>query len=532
MALKVNSPGESVDTPGRGGYLSGWRRTLNVRATGGEMDESLGFRALLDQVREGIERRALIRPGDRVLAAISGGLDSMVMLDILDTLAPEMGFSLAAAALDHGLRGEQGQTECALVDARAAELGLPFRAGRVDTGEHARKNKLTVQEAARELRYQFLREAAADLACNRLATAHHRDDQAETVLLRLLSGSGFAGLAAMRRSSEDGFIIRPLLDVPRAMLETYARQRSLAWIEDPSNSSVKYLRNRLRMDVIPSIERRFDQRFREHLASLADQAAELTDRLDEAADSYRDRVVGLTGEGLPDFDCAVVGKLPALVRRRLMRRAVYEATGGKVILSGRPLAALEELAVHGSSGRSLDLPGKLRAVREFDRVRIESAPSGPVRSNVGTEPPETALPRRGRVRLRVGESLWEIEVDDSPARVGLEHPVRREPGGREEVFDSRELKWPLSAGAGRTGESVVPFGLDGSKKLKKVFLEKRVPLSRRRSLPVVRDGDGRVLWVCTLMRSNLATVTPETVRTVTLRAVQLQDREFERANQH
>ncbi|MCE5269863.1 tRNA lysidine(34) synthetase TilS [bacterium] len=487
--------------------------------------------ALLEHVRREILDHALIRPGDRVLCAVSGGLDSMTLLDCLAALAPELGFSLVVASLDHGLRGAQSRAECELVAARSRELGLECRTGKVDTGAHCARTGLTVQEAARELRYAFLRSACRELGANRLALAHHRDDQAETVLMRLLSGSGLPGLAGMHYSAEEGFLIRPLLGIPRHDLEQYARARGLVWAEDPSNASTKYFRNRLRLELIPSIERNADPLFRERLDALGEACTELDSILESLAESRRAAALLPCAPDEAAFSCAALAALPTLLRRHIIRGAVRRSAGPDTILSGRPLAALERLVLCGPSGRRLDLPYGLGAQREFDRLRVAPAERLVVSAGLGMEG-ETALCLNRRTVVSLPGVNWELELQPAAWDESQAGALLRDSRALEAVFDLDALELPLSAGAWREGERITPFGATGGRKLKKAFLEARVPAGRRGSVPVVRDAAGRVIWAPGVARSALAPVNSSTRRALEIRARELHEGVSDTSDQH
>lgn len=485
---------------------------------------------LRERLRGAILDRSLIQPGDHVLAAVSGGVDSMVMLDVLAGLAPALGFRLSAASLDHGLRGDQGKAECELVARRCQELGIEHRSGTVDTAARVETEKSTIQEAARELRYEFLRRCCRELGANRLTLAHHRDDQAETVLLRLFSGSGLTGLAGMRHSSENGFLIRPLLDIPRRDIEEYAREHKLAWAEDPSNSSVKYFRNRLRLEVIPELEHRLDPEFRARLAGLGQACAELDSAVDTLAGPLRDKVLLSCGWNETVLSCEGLAGLPSLLRRHILRGEARRLAGEGAIISGRPLAALEGLILSGRSGHGLDLPFGLHARREFGRLRLNAGEHKPRPETEALQATILSIP--GSTAVRLPGASWEMELREYGWDASSRKSLWRESGALVQTFDREALDFPLTAGTWNSGERVVPFGLKGSRKLKKSFLEARVPAGRRLSIPVIRDARGRVVWAPGVVRSALAPVTDSTVTALDIRARELQAGLSDTPDQH
>ena len=464
---------------------------------------------LVERVRRYIVEKSLIEAGDKVLAAVSAGLDSMVLLELLHRLSAPLGFVLAAAHFDHGLRGEQGAQEGELVGQRCKALEVPFRSGSAGTSllEAARRGSL--QKAARVARYAFLRDCAVDMGCNRIATGHHSDDQAETVLMRLIKGSGLVGLAGIQPSSDSGRLIRPLLAASRAELEEFARENQITWAEDPTNVTEKYLRNRLRHKLIPGIEKKYDPDFSENLIRLGQEASLFRRFLDERTGELLQKGLAVVGEDAVMIDCAATAAQPLLLRRHLISRAVFELTRGKLILSGRALNAVERLVTSARSGKRVDLPQGLVAYREFDSVRIAGKGIKPAEGRIdGVE-----LKDSGINSLRFGFCTWEIELRVEKRSPGGSVDLPRQATGSDffqERFDNDLIRWPLSAGAWREGEKIRPFGPGGSKKLKKVFAERRIPLRQRHETPVIRDAGNEVLWVCGVYRSNQAPLSRDT----------------------
>ncbi|MFC1537520.1 tRNA lysidine(34) synthetase TilS [Gemmatimonadota bacterium] len=474
---------------------------------------------LTESVGRMLEEHSMVGQGDRVLVAVSAGLDSMVMLEILYRLSARMKFDLCVAHFDHGLRGlEAARTERELVERRCRELGVEFNFGHAEVAVFAAERKLNLQDAARRLRYEFFWKCYERCGCTRLATGHHRDDQAETVLIRLLSGSGLVGLAGIPLISEDGNLIRPLLKIPRMELERFASLNRVTFAEDASNQSLKYLRNRVRHRIIPGIEKKFDPSFRENLVLLATEAESFRRALEERADALRPEIVTIEADGSLRINCKKLEKISPIVRRYLLRSVVFKMTGGKVILSAQVLAAVERLAFRSLSGHALDLTGGLRANREFEDLIIASHSGFPPGSMV--ELPAYELPEEGARLVMLGSVKWEVSVIKTGPESFPGAPTPEEPGPEgwyEQWFDLEGLTFPLTIGTWSAGGKIRPFGLGGTKKVKKIFLEKRIPLSSRDEVPVVRDSCSRVIWLCGVARSEYAPVLPGALKLLRIR---------------
>jgi tRNA(Ile)-lysidine synthase len=308
-------------------------------------------RQIRDTVRHFAHEHGLLQPG-RLVVAVSGGTDSVALLLLLADLAPDLGIVLQVAYFDHRVR-RSGAADARFVSDLAASVGAPVRLGRADQVPAS-------EDAAREARYAFLRRAAAESGAAAIATGHTRDDQAETVLLHLVRGSGIAGLAGMRPRRED--IVRPLLCIGREETTAVCHAAGITPREDPSNRSLRYARNRVRRRVLPEL-RAINPQASSAIVRLADAAAELAASQAELAQRSLD---GATRDGSIDLDA--LGADPAL-REEALALAWLRSTGR--VLSARGRSAVASQAARADGRASLDLPGG-RLVRDHRTVRITS----------------------------------------------------------------------------------------------------------------------------------------------------------------
>jgi tRNA(Ile)-lysidine synthase len=325
---------------------------------------------LLQALRSALARLQLCE--QHVLVATSGGVDSMVLLHGLRELSQEFGLELAVGHVNHGLRGASSEADEASVRSVAAELGLDFVSRRVEPQSVRRdtpsSRRLTLQEAARHLRYQALGSMAAELGADLVATGHNADDQAETVLLRLLRGTGPAGLVGIPVRSEGGNVVRPLLRVARRDIETWARGRGLSWREDASNRSLGYARNRLREKWLPGLARDFNPQLLRAVGDLAEAQCWESEWFEAEVDREAAERFLLDGDALW-IERKDWASLPVALARRLARRALHEVGGGRWV-SRAHLERMLDFLADARPHACLELPGGLRLERQGMRFRL------------------------------------------------------------------------------------------------------------------------------------------------------------------
>ncbi|HET7294814.1 MAG TPA: tRNA lysidine(34) synthetase TilS [Vicinamibacteria bacterium] len=310
------------------------------------------------------------RPGETIVAALSGGADSVALLDALLETGRRWGFRVVAAHLDHGLRSASA-SDAEFCRNLCARLGVPLHVGAADVRGRARRDGAGLEAAARLERHAFLRRIAEAEAAAAIAVAHTRDDQAETFLLRLLRGAGSAGLGAMRPRA--GTLIRPLLDVGRRDVLEHLQARGLEWREDETNADLRFARNRVRHELLPYLERHFNPSIRE---SLARTAALLSDEHEGVAQRARELYgrAARRGSGGVVLDGTALSQAPRPLARQVVRTALLEAGGLERVGAAHVEKILEVSGRSGRSGRRLPLPGGREAVFRFGQVRIGARP--------------------------------------------------------------------------------------------------------------------------------------------------------------
>jgi len=434
------------------------------------------FRRILDA------ESSLIPRGGRILIALSGGGDSVALLYLLRDLRVERSLELFAAHFDHGLRSESA-AEAARVKRMAERLDVPCTIGRACglTGG---------QVAYRRARYRFLEAEADRLRADRIALAHQWDDQVETVLLRLIRGTGLRGLQGIPRAR--GRLVRPLLGVTGVALRAELDRRGVDWIDDRSNRDDRYSRARLRHAVLPALQMAGGSGLRQALSRIAADATLADHGLDARADALLlecSRMDSPPAAGsqiarskLADYDPAVLARS----LRKLARNLGFRLTRGGTRLG-------VGFITRGRSGGSVDLAGELRLSREYDAFHLH-APQAPPRDRevlicgvVG-----------GSCAARLGGRTYEVAWGGDPRATRSTWTAD---------LDTAEFGFPLCLRAPRPGDRIRVAA--GSRKLNKLLNERRVPRSQRRQVPVLVCADGRVLWVAGQSRSRDAVPTAE-----------------------
>ena len=449
---------------------------------------------LPDALRSEWEAGGWADPGDRVVVACSGGVDSMVLLHLLRFPLRGLVAGVEAAHFDHRMRPKSAEEGIWLRGVTRA-WGVPLlqgRASRVPEGE----------AEARRLRYEFLERAREDAKARWVLTAHHADDQVETVLFRILRGTGIHGLRGIPRVRSPG-VLRPLLSFSRARVEAWAREARVPFREDPTNRLRDFRRNRIRLDLVPLLDE-IHPGARQAILRLARNAARNEAALEALVEPVARTVTPDRGEGYLEVDRQALLELPLPVRRAVLRSLAREV--GRPLSEAGTTVALDFTTSAASGGR-VSLPGSVVLSREFGTFRLGRAAGG---NETGKEEPvgddgrdaPTALavsgPDEGQGRLQVGSRCFRV-------RWGSGAPSPRTDEWSE-TFDPQSLRFPLRLRGWEPGDRTRTTG--GGKKLKKLFGELQVPRDERWSLLVVADGTGEVVWIPGIHRSPTARCEP------------------------
>jgi tRNA(Ile)-lysidine synthase len=429
-------------------------------------------------IRQYIHQHDLIRADMRVVAAVSGGSDSTALVHILHELGAEgAGHLVGLAHFNHQLRESAANDEqCAAAIAEA--IGVPLFVEREDVAARARRERRSIEDAGRTARHAFYDRARHHFSADRVALGHTRDDQAETVLLRLIRGAGPRGLAAMYPRKD--YIIRPLLGVKREELRAWLGERRVTFVEDETNADVSIPRNRVRAELLPLLTARFNPSIVDTLADEADLAREIWEWMTAAAAAYQGSM------GSDELDVEMLMAAPMALRRLIVWEAMRRTARGRPVGLGHVEAALRLM----ETGGSIDAPAH-RVERVGDRLVL----TGRVPGTKGRAPNLFRYPLSIPGEAKLPEAGWIVSAQraDRSATVGNEAIESAAAGVA--IVRGDLCRGPLSVRNRRPGDRFAPVGLGGRKKLQDFFVDRKVARRDRDAVPLVVDAADRIVWV-------------------------------------
>lgn len=498
---------------------------------------------MLKRIRAFIDKTEMIRRGDRITAAVSGGADSVCLFFVLLALSKELDFTLSVLHVHHGIRGEEADKDAAFVAALADRYGIPCRIAYEDVPAMARARGEGLEEAGRNIRRELFFREVAEGRADKVALAHHRDDVAETFLMNLARGSGLQGLVSLKPVR--GALIRPLLAVSRADIEEYLRSIGESWRTDGTNASPDYLRNRVRNHILPAMEAEMNARAAAHIAETAELLMDADQVLADEITRCMKAYALLDGDGSVQLKEGLV-KERAYLAGACVREAVKGAGGTLTDLSRTHVR--DVLSLFGKQrGGSICLPGGVRAERTTASVRIyrerlSVTPGGPaeILSDRTANMPDTSVksgapgspdqPGTDEVELLApGEELpipygrrrhivsggYEIWID-FPDRVPSAIPEK----SCTNYVDYDKISDTPTLRTRRAGDRMAVFRDGRSRSLGDVMTDKKIPVRDRERIPLLASG-AEVLWAAGLRRSESALVGADTVRVMTVCALPL-----------
>ncbi|HEY6284637.1 MAG TPA: tRNA lysidine(34) synthetase TilS [Ktedonobacteraceae bacterium] len=475
-----------------------------------------------------IDKHQLLPPGGEVIVAVSGGADSLCLLHLLNKLCgtgkryPEV--RLRAAHLNHRLRGEASGRDAAIVATIVESWGLACTSGEVDVAALARTERRSLEDAARSARYRFLREVAKGQP---IAVAHHADDQVETLLLHFLRGSGLTGMVGMLPRQLD--IIRPLLEVRHAQTVAYCQEHGIEPLEDLSNADPKFLRNRIRHELVPVLES-LNPGFNSTLLRNADVIRVDVEWLEAQVDARWPTVVISEQDDIIKLHLDALSSLPLSLQRHLLRRVTAHLCGGQSPLEIRHYILIEQLlGYHDRQERTLDLPHELRMARSFNEVTFECLHGTTSTRDIAMLEPQdektTLLPIPGRIKVQ--GTPWIATAEPAPAKLMAEvrDALRLEdwpevwrllPSTQQVVYVDADVAGAyLEVRTREKGDRMRPLGMQHEKKMQDIFVDQHVARSDRGTTPIFFTAS-HCIWLAGVCLDDRARLTCKTLQVVRL----------------
>ena len=464
---------------------------------------------LAEQFLDHIRRHDLLQPGDRVGVAVSGGADSTALLRLLLELRKELGVVLSVAHLNHKLRGPESDNDLEFVAKLAGEHKLAFHSTTVDVAQHAATARMSMEAAARQVRYEYFSRLLRDKTLDRIATGHTLDDQAETVLLRLIRGTGMRGLRGIQPRIDLGpgqEVVRPLLWIARRELLNYLKSIGQAWREDSTNRETRYTRNRVRQVLLPLLEREFNPAVTQNLAELADIARAEEDYWESEVEGWMGTVVqwapatsssqnyvslnqlispgSSSSRPVEDTRMNAIVDLHWLLAEPLaVQRRVIKSIGdyAEIPLEFKHVDEILQFAAMRGGGNQLSLPRGWKVLREGGTLEFKAPETGTPEAIDY----EYKLPVPGEVVIKeAGVVVRTIAVDSE--KLG-EYAA-------DQLFEPSRLSSKLVVRNWRPGDRFWPAHTKAPKKIKELLQEKHVSHEQRKLWPVVVSGD-EIIWV-------------------------------------
>ena len=446
---------------------------------------------MLTKVRKTIKKHDMLRKGDHVLVGVSGGADSVALLAVLNHLSPAWRLTLTAAHFNHKTRADESDRDETFVRTLCKSIGIAVVCGSLKEG--TRPRGLSTEDFLRRSRYGFFKKAQRKAGANRIALGHHQGDQAETVLMNVIRGAGLAGISGIPPVRNAGTLVRPLIDCTRREIVDYLADERLSFVDDSSNTDERFLRNRIRAHLMPELEKRYNPAIHEALCRLANVFRVDNDYITREAQlrlaHWREGRVREKPLEVPIAELNVLH--PALQRRAILELA-REISTADAAIGFEHVQAVLNLAGGTNPGGSLDLPGGLRVRRKYGLLEFRRAARPGRRPGRGAAPGDTtetfshevSIP--GTVRIdSLGISIRFRELKRVPPVLSAQ---------RKAYLDMDRIELPLVVRSVSVGDRIQPLGMKGTRKLKSVFIDEKIPREQRRTIPVLADGIS-VLWI-------------------------------------
>jgi tRNA(Ile)-lysidine synthase len=458
---------------------------------------------MIKKVIKTIEKYKLLDKEDRVVAALSGGPDSTALLVALVQIAKQLDFSIIVAHYNHGLRGTSSDEDEKYSQELAIKLGLIFVSGKMD--QKLRQKGKSPEDFYRQQRYQFLDKVAEDYNAQKIALGHNIQDQAETVLLNLLRGSGLGGLKGILPMREGKFI-RPLIEVSRPEIIAFLSEAGISYCHDSSNQSNIYLRNKIRTELIPYLKEKYNPRIEENLAQMAEILRQDDDYIrNSVQEAMKSTYIQNQSNRIISLNIEYIKGLAPAIRSRLFKKILESLNPEKNGFSFSNIKALERLAQVTESGKRISLPLGIEAKREYDSLILE-------RDKICLKQVDYEYPVNIPGIIHVKETNRTISIEKTFRDKIDQH-------NKNKVYlDLDKIQQPVILRNRRDGDRFQPLGMKGRQKIKSLFINQKIPRNKRNEVMLLVDRNS-VIWIENIHLSERVKISPQTINILALEII-------------
>jgi tRNA(Ile)-lysidine synthase len=435
----------------------------------------------------------MLKPGDSVLVGVSGGPDSVALFHLLLTFAPRFPLRLGVAHLNHCLRQNDSDKDAEFVASLAGGFDIPCYIHKANVRKYQIENKLSLEEAARRVRHTFLNKMAEKNRFNKIALGHHFDDNAELVLMNLFRGSGPLGISGIP-PVRDGKIIRPLLQSNRSQIIAFLDQNGLKYISDASNRDTRFLRNRIRHDLIPLLKTSYNPKISQSLNRLASIIRSEEEWIEDVIHPLFEKAAINIQDGRIALSVSILNQIHVAAQRRIIRKAISKIKGNLKRIGLTHIDSAIDLVESGPVYGNIDLPDRIRIQRKGD-VLLFSREKNRLRNADVTSGRAEMFAFEYRIEKPESIFIKEINAHIKFTEMGIENlPDLSRTGQNTGFFDRDALSFPLVLRNFRHGDRFTPLGMTGTQKIKKFFIDKKVPGKERIKCPILLCR-GKIIWV-------------------------------------
>jgi len=444
---------------------------------------------MLRRIEEFVLRNHMIEKEDRFVLGVSGGADSVCLFYVMQELKQKYNIEMVVVHVNHGIRGEAADKDEQFVRELCEKHKVIFECVHVDVKKIAREQRLSEEEAGRQVRYQAFAKAMERYGCNKIAVAHNRNDQSETVLLNLFRGSGLKGMSGI--DAVRGKIVRPLLHTGRAEIENYLKDLGIQYQNDLSNFEDVYTRNKVRLNVLPYVEKEINTKAVEHIAQTAEIMSELHDFLQYEVESLYEQVVHTSGDEVYITKQLFCNR-HVILQKELLRRIIFELAGKSRDIEVSHIISILNMIEKGT-GKKVDLPYNLECLTEYDKLVLRKK-----RGNLRHVPFELQieLKEKGVYSIPNTEQFLEYEILNVDNNKGytLDKIKAIPKNDYTKCFDYDKIKNTVLLRNRKTGDFFQCNSMGSKKKIKEYFINEKIPVEQRDGIQLLADGN-HIMWI-------------------------------------